>query len=234
MRFSGREHPQALLWLSDNDFGFVGPGGQSECKSQGGAVSIVGYNIAINGDGSSGPWCALYVRHQHEKMVAQILTNKGIETLLPLYSAKRQWKDRVKQLSLPLFPCYLFLRNGCEHRLEVLTTPGVHGLVGIAGRATPIPQAEIDAVRQVIKRGVCLEPHAYLRCGDWVRVKSGPLEGIEGVMVRKKNQTRLVISVELLQKSAAVEVDVSMVEPLARQSPGLGFSWLAMGVPVRA
>ena len=191
-------------------------------------------SIAVNSDGSSGLWCALYVRHQHEKMVAQSLTNKGIETFLPLYDAQRQWKDRVKQLSLPLFPCYLFLRNEGVHRLDVLSTPGVNGLVGIAGRATPIPQAEIEAVRQVIKRGVCLEPHAYLRCGNWVRVKSGPLEGIEGVMVRKKNQTRLVISVELLQKSASVEVDVSMVEPLARQSPGLGFSWLAMGVPVRA
>jgi transcription antitermination factor NusG len=194
----------------------------------------VEYNIAIHGDESSGPWCALYVRHQHEKTVAQILTNKGIETLLPLYRSQRQWKDRVKQLWLPLFPCYLFLQTKCAHRLEVLTTPGVHGLVGIAGRATPIPQAEIDAVRQVIKKGVCVEPHDYLRCGDWVRVKSGPLQGIEGVMVRRKNQTRLVISVELLQKSAAVEVDVSMVEPLARHSSGLGFSWLAMGVPVRA
>ena len=192
------------------------------------------YNIAIHGDESSGSWCALYVRHQHEKTVAQILTNKGIETLLPLYRSQRQWKDRVKQLWLPLFPCYLFLQTKCAHRLEVLTTPGVHGLVGIAGRATPIPQAEIDAVRQVIKRGVSVEPHDYLRCGDRVRVRSGPLEGIEGVMVRKKNQARLVISVELLQKSAAVEVDVSMVEPLTRQGPGLAFSWLAMGVPVRA
>ena len=197
-------------------------------------MSIEDYNIANHGDGGSGPWCALYVRHQHEKTVAQILSNKGIETLLPLYSAERQWKDRVKELSLPLFPCYLFLRNEYERRLEILTTPGVHGLVGIGGRATPISQPEIDAVRQIIKKGVRVEPHAYLRCGDWVRVKTGPLEGIEGVMVRKKNQTRLVISVELLQKSAAVEVDISMVEPLAHQSPGVSFSWLAMGIPVRA
>ena len=190
-------------------------------------------DAATSGDGSGGCWCALYVRHQHEKAVAQILTSKGLETLLPLYRAKHQWKDRVKQLSLPLFPCYLFLRYGFEHRLDVLTTPGVHGFVGIAGRAAPIPQAEMDAVRQVIKKGVSVEPYAYLRCGDWVRVKSGPLEGIEGFIVRKKNQTRLVISVELLQKSAAVEVDISMVEPQARQGPSLGFSWLAMRVPVR-
>jgi len=152
----------------------------------------------------------------------------------PFTARSANGKIELKQLLLPLFPCYLFLRNEGEHRLEVLTTPGVHGLVGIAGRATPIPQAEIDAVRQIIKKGICVEPHAYLRCGDRVRVTSGPLEGIEGVMVRKKNQTRLVISVELLQKSAAVEVDISMVEPLAHQSTGLGFSWLAMGVPVRA
>jgi transcription antitermination factor NusG len=190
-------------------------------------------NPAVGIEGSNGSWCALYVRHQHEKAVAQILSTKGFETLLPLYSAKRQWKDRVKQLSLPLFPCYLFLRYGFERRLEVLTTPGVHGFVGASGRATPIPKVEMDAVRQIIKKGIRVEPHAYLRCGDWVRVKSGPLEGIEGFLVRKKNQSRLVISVELLQKSAAVEVDVAMVEPLARQSPCSGFSWLAVGMPVR-
>jgi transcription antitermination factor NusG len=191
------------------------------------------FNTTTRGDGISGCWCALYVRHQHEKTVAQILTNKGVETLLPLYSAKRQWKDRVKQLSLPLFPCYLFFRYRFEYRPEVLATPGVHGFVGIGGRATPIPQAEIDAVREIVKKGDCVEPYPYLQCGDWVRVKSGPLEGIEGFMVRKKNDSRLVISVELLQKSAAVEVDISMVEPQARQGPSLGFSWLAMRVPVR-
>lgn len=197
-------------------------------------MSSADNGAATGGEGSNGSWCALYVRHQHEKAVAQILTTKGFETLLPLYSAKRQWKDRIKQLSLPLFPCYLFfLRYGLERRLEILTTPGVHGFVGVGGRASPIPQTEMDAVRQIIKKGVRVEPFPYLRYGDWVRVKSGPLEGIEGFLVRKKNHSRLVISVELLQKSAAVEVDVSMVEPLARQSPGLGFSWLAMGVPIR-
>jgi transcription antitermination factor NusG len=190
-------------------------------------------NAAASSDEIGGSWCALYVRHQHEKAVAQILTSKGLEAFLPLYSAKRQWKDRVKQLSLPLFPCYLFLRYGFEHRLDVLTTPGVHGFVGVGGRAAPIPQAEMDAVRQIIKKGISVEPYAHLRYGDWVRVKSGPLEGIEGFMVRKKNESRLVISVELLQKSAAVEVDISIVEPLTRQSPGLGLSWLTMGVPVR-
>jgi transcription antitermination factor NusG len=196
-------------------------------------MSSAADNPIVGLDGTNGAWCALHVRHQHEKAVAQILSTKGFETLLPLYSAKRQWKDRVKQLSLPLFPCYLFLRYGFERRLEVLTTPGVHGFVGVGGRATPIPQTEMDAVRQIIKKGIGVEPHAYLRCGDWVRVKSGPLEGIEGFLIRKKNHSRLVISVALLQKSAAVEVDVTMVEPLARQNPGLGLSWLAVGVPVR-
>jgi transcription antitermination factor NusG len=196
-------------------------------------MSISPNNATTCGGGDGEYWCALYVRHQHEKAVAQILTSKGLETLLPLYQAKRQWKDRVKQLSLPLFPCYLFLRHGFERRLDVLTTPGVHGFVSVGGRAAPIPQSEIDAVRLVINKGVSVEPYPHLRCGDWVRVKSGPLEGIEGFMVRKKNQSRLVISVELLQKSAAVELDFSMVEPLARHSPSLGFSWLAMGVPVR-
>ncbi len=159
-------------------------------------------------------WYVLYTRHQHEKAVAQILTSKGFEILLPLYSTARRWKDRTKLLSLPLFPCYVFLRGGLERRLAIMTTPGVHALVSTAGQPTAIPPAEIDAIRRVVEGGARVEPHPFLKCGEWVRVKCGPLMGIQGILVRKKNLYRLVLSVEMLGKAAAVEIDAFLVERL--------------------
>ena len=164
------------------------------------------------------PWYALYTRHQHEKAVNQILTNKGFETFLPLYSAPHRWKDRTKVVSLPLFPCYVFLRGGLERRLAIMTTPGVHSIVSNAMRPRVIPPDEIDAIRRVAERGFRLEPHPLLKCGDWVRVKGGPLNGIQGLLVRKKNICRLVLSVEMLNKAASVEVDGFLVERVNRKS----------------
>jgi transcription antitermination factor NusG len=165
-------------------------------------------------------WYALYTRHQHEKNAARILTNKGFDTFLPLYTAAHQWKDRVKQLAVPLFPCYVFIRGRIDRRFEILTTPGIHGWVGVAGKPSPIPDEEIDSVRQVVERSLQVEPHPFLKCGDRVRVKAGPLVGIEGILVRKKNLFRLVLSVELLEKSVAVEVDASVVERVSRRNAG--------------
>jgi len=174
-------------------------------------------------------WCAAHTRHQHEKIVAQMLTSKGFEVFLPLYTAKRRWRDRTKQLSLPLFPCYLFLRGIVERRPELVTTPGLISILGNGTEPAIIPESQIDAVRQVVDRGTKVEPYPFLASRDWVRVKSGPLEGIEGVLVRRKNHYRLVLSVELLQKSAAVEVDVSVVERIAnpRHQPALTSHGLA-------
>jgi len=157
-------------------------------------------------------WYALYTRHQHEKAVARILSNKGHDVFLPLYGAAHRWQDRTRQLSLPLFPCYVFLRGGLDRQLQILTTPGVYTIVGWAGRPAVIPQAEIDAVRQLVESFLRVEPHPFLKCGDRVRVKSGSLQGLEGILVRKKNVFRLVISVEMLGRSAAVEVDRSCLE----------------------
>jgi transcription antitermination factor NusG len=163
-------------------------------------------------------WYALYTRHQHEKMVHQILTNKGFDTFLPLYATTHNWKDRTKALTLPLFPCYVFLRGGIERRLQILTTPGIYGLVSSAGQPAAIPDMEIDAIRRVVESGVRVEAHPYLKCGNWVRVKCGPLTGIEGILVRKKNLSRLVLSVEILGTAAAIEVAAFQVEAVnARQ-----------------
>jgi transcription antitermination factor NusG len=161
-------------------------------------------------------WYAIHTNCQHEKLVARILTQKGFDVLLPLYDVAHRWKDRTKRLSLPLFPCYVFIQGGLDRRLQILGTPGVHGFVGWSGRAAPIPEEEIAAVVRTIESSLKVEPHPFLRCGDWVRVRSGPLEGIEGILVRKKNLFRLVLSVEMLQKSVAVEVDVTAVESVTR------------------
>jgi transcription antitermination factor NusG len=159
-------------------------------------------------------WHAVYTRHQHEKAVARILTGKGFETLLPLYSCASSRKDRTKLLSLPLFPCYVLIRASLERLLDIVKTPGIHYLVSTAGRPTSIPTAEIYAIRRAVESGAALEPYPFLKCGERVRVKCGPLAGIEGILVRKKNVYRLVLSVEMLGKAAAVEVDAFQVEPL--------------------
>jgi len=161
---------------------------------------------------SSPNWYALYTKHQHEKAVARNLTSKGFETFLPLYATTRNWKDRVKLLNLPLFPCYVFLKDDLERRLDIVTTPGVHALVSNAGQPAAIPAAEIEGIRQAVGSGARVEPHPFLECGDWVTVKCGPLAGIQGVMVRKKSVYRLVLSVEMLGTAAAVEVDAVWIE----------------------
>jgi transcription antitermination factor NusG len=157
-------------------------------------------------------WYAIYTRHQHEKTVAQILTGKGFDTFLPLYATTHNWKDRTKALTLPLFPCYVFLKGGIERRLQIITTPGIYGLVSSAGQPAAIPDIEIEAIRRVVDSGTRVEIHPFLKCGSWVRVKCGPLAGIEGILVRKKNVSRLVLNVEILGTAASIEVAAFQVE----------------------
>jgi transcription antitermination factor NusG len=157
-------------------------------------------------------WYAVYTRHQHEKSVALGLTGKGLEVFLPLYTAVRRWKDRDKKLQLPLFPCYVFLRDPGAWWLRVLTTPGIHSVVGFAGRPSMIPTSEIEAVRKVVESPLRSEPHPYLKAGDRVRLRAGPLEGLEGILIQKKNILKLLVSIEMLHRSVAVEVDATIVE----------------------
>lgn len=157
-------------------------------------------------------WYAVCTRHQHEKAAARILEYKEFEVFLPLYKARRRWKDRVKELSAPLFPGYLFIREGLERLLPILTTPGVCNIVSCGGRPAAIPHSEIEGVRRIVESTLRVEPHPFLRSGDRVRVKYGPIAGVEGILLRQKNIARLVLSVEMLGKSAAVEVDATHVE----------------------
>lgn len=159
-------------------------------------------------------WYAVYTRHQHEKSVAASFSRNGIEVFLPLYDVVRRWKDRTMHLSLPLFSCYVFLRGGIERRANVLSTPGVHSIVKIGNQLATIPDAELDAIRRAVEGHLPVEPHPFLRIGDRVRVKSGPLIGIEGILMRKKHSFRLILSAHVLEKSIAVEVDAFSIEPL--------------------
>ncbi len=182
----------------------------------------------------SSVWYALYTRHQHEKTVAGMLIEKGFETFLPLYATVHRWKDRVKHLSLPLFPCYVFLRGPLDRWLPILTTPGVHTVVGFGGQPAMIPRSEIEAIRRVVESPVKAEPHPFIKCGDRVRIKVGPLQGLEGVLLRQKNLWKLVLSVEILQRAVVVEVDASVVERVYVPKPGFGPRWLPTNAPAHS
>ncbi len=158
-------------------------------------------------------WWAVYTRHQHESVVASMLTAKGFEVFLPLYESTRHWKDRRKVLFLPLFPCYLFVRGGLERRTQVVTTPGVHMILCRGNHVAIVPDAEIDAIQRAVKGSYRMGPHPFLKCGMRVRVTRGALEGVEGILVRKKNLFRLVLSVEMLARSVALEIHGADVEP---------------------
>jgi transcription antitermination factor NusG len=172
----------------------------------------------LTSDGSENSqvlWHALYTRYQHERLVQQILSEKGFETFLPLYQTRHRWKDRVKQVSVPLFPSYVFIRGGLDRRLDIVTATGFHSIVSEGERPGIVTPDEIDAMRQLVETRLRVEPHPFLRVGDRVRIKSGPLAGLEGLLVRKKNQYRLVLSIELLQQSVATEVDAYQLERVA-------------------
>lgn len=175
------------------------------------------------------PWWALYTRHQHEKVVAEMLAAKGFEVFLPVYDSIRRWKDRRKVLSLPLFPCYVFVRGRLDRRLQVVSTPGVHMLLTKGEQIAVIPEEEIGSIRRAVDGSFRVEPHPFLKCGERVRVTRGSLEGVEGILVRKKNLYRLVLSVDMLAQSVGVEVDASDVEPVGDRAIPPGASVVSAG-----
>jgi len=156
-------------------------------------------------------WNALHTRYQHERQVEAMLSAKGFETFLPTYDSFHKWKDRTKKISEALFPGYLFIADVTERRLQVMTTPGVCAIVSIAGTPATIPEHEIEAIRKCVSDVGKVEPHPYLQGGDVVRVQNGPLSGVEGILVRKKDSCRLVVSVDILGRAAAVEIDAGCV-----------------------
>lgn len=157
-------------------------------------------------DNGNEPWHALHTRYRHEKLVDKLLTRQGFETFLPLYTTVHQWKDRTKKLSMPLFPNYVFVRGVAGRTLRILKTPGVCSIVGNGGRPGILPDSEIAAIRRVVENSLPFKPHPFLASGDWVRIRSGPLSGLEGILIRTQDHTRLLLSVEALGRSVAVEI----------------------------
>lgn len=159
-------------------------------------------------------WYALSVKHQHERRAAMALGSKGFEALAPTYRARRQWSDRAKNLELPLFSGYLFCRFDFAQRISVLDTPGVARIVGFGNGPAPVADEEIAAVRGVVASGLAVRPWPHLKPGDRVRIEHGPLRGVQGILLKEKDSLRLVVGVELLQRSIAVELEPESIVPL--------------------
>jgi len=161
-------------------------------------------------------WYAVQTVPRHEKKVDADLRRKGVGTFLPLLSEKRQWGDRQQLVDLPLFPGYVFVQiaAGSSTRVPVLRTSGVTRFVGVRGIGTPIPDTEIAAVKGVVERKVPFRSFDRLEVGKRVRVRGGSLDGVEGVLVAVKGEQRLVISIELIQRSLSLAIEGYCVEPV--------------------
>jgi transcription antitermination factor NusG len=175
-------------------------------------------DLAFNPPAQESSWHALYTRHQHEKTVAEALFRKGYAVFLPLYGTTRLWRNRPKQLLLPLFPGYVFIQGGMARPIDILSTPGIISIVNWSGAPAAIPPEQIIAVRRMIENPYHVEPHEFLRSGDKVRVISGALQGLQGILLRIKGKSRLVVSMELLGRSASVEMEESLVERIIQMA----------------
>ena len=161
-------------------------------------------------------WYAVLTRARHEKVVARRLCEKGVTTFFPSVTEVHRWRDRKKAVELPLFSCYLFVKlmPGNEERQRVLRVDSVLGFVGNPGSGTPIPSEQIDAVRILVNERLPYCAHPFLKVGQRVRIRSGALDGMEGILVSRKGDRKLIISVDAMQRSLAVQIDGYNVEPI--------------------
>ena len=160
-------------------------------------------------------WFALRVKSQCERSVAAVIRNKGFDEFLPIYESRKRWSDRVKSVKMPLFSGYVFCRLDPKLRLPILTIPGALHFVGIGKVPAPIDGAEIAAIQAAVRSGLAAEPFAYIDVGKRVRLDNGPLAGLEGILVEIRKQYRVVVSVTLLRRSVAVEIERHWVTPLS-------------------
>lgn len=167
--------------------------------------------------GSSHRWYAVYTYPRHEKAVKDHLESKFVEAFLPTFVSESRWKDRRVRIHTPLFPGYVFTRINVSERSKVLAVPGVIRMLSFNGTPAPIDDSEIEAVKVCLERGVALEPYPFFQVGDRVRVRSGVLEGLEGLVSRCKSERRLIVPISLINQSVAIEVDVQLLEPLGAQ-----------------
>jgi transcription antitermination factor NusG len=161
-------------------------------------------------------WYAVYTRSRFEKKLLWELTERSIEVFLPMREIISRWKDRKKKIWVPLFPGYIFINqvNNPENRYRVLNLPGAVRFVSINGRAEPVPEYQIQAVRRFLEANIALDPYPYIQVGQRVEIIAGPLKGIQGILVQKKNRFRFVLKVDLIQQAVSMEVDASDIRAL--------------------
>jgi transcription antitermination factor NusG len=168
-------------------------------------------------DPSDWPWFALHVKARSERTTAELLRSKGYEEFVPLYYCRRRWSDRIKRVMQPLFPGYVFCRLDLQNRLPVLVTPGVLQIVGLGRIPAPIDEEEIISLQKVVISGFQTEPSPFMKVGERVRIVRGALEGVEGILTALKGSHRLIVSVTLLRRSVAVEIDEDWIAVPTRQ-----------------
>jgi transcription antitermination factor NusG len=164
------------------------------------------------------PWFAVHVRSKQERIVAQTLRGQGYVEFLPLLKVTRNWSDRTKQLEEPLFPGYLFCRLNADERLPVMKIPGVVSIVGFGNAPFPVSQQEVEAVQTVVRSGLPLSRWSDSVMGTLVEIGAGPLAGVRGTLVECKSHHRLVVSVTILQRNVAVEIDASVARPVSQSA----------------
>jgi transcription antitermination factor NusG len=174
--------------------------------------------LAANPETAKFAWFALHVRSRREDWVASQIVGQGFECLLPKYKIVRRWSDRIKELERPLFPGYLFCRFDFQNRRSLVTIPGVMQIVGNGRTPIPVEQSEIESIQMAVTSGLPSQPWPYLELGERVRVNYRNLTGLEGILVTFKGNHRVVISVTLLQRSVAMEVDLDWVTSVEDRS----------------
>jgi transcription antitermination factor NusG len=168
------------------------------------------------------PWFALRVRSHYERVTVNHLRQRGYEEFAPSCKIEKRWSDRTKQIDQFLFPGYIFCRFDPNDRLAVVTAPGVVDVVGFGKQPERIPDAEMDRVRKMVESGLLVTPYPYVQVGQRVLIERGPLSGLEGILVEVKGKVRLVVSINLLQRSVSAEVDRYSIRPIPALSTELG------------
>jgi transcription antitermination factor NusG len=166
-------------------------------------------------------WFALQVKSRWESSTALFLSGKGYETFLPEYQLKKRWSGKIRQVSAPLFPGYIFCQFDAQKRLPILVTPGVVAVVGRGRIPVPIEDSEIASIQAVVSSGFPAEPCPYLEIGQRIRIEDQALNGLEGILVNFKGRSRIVVSVTLLRRSVALEIDRSRVKPTMPRTAAL-------------
>jgi transcription antitermination factor NusG len=159
-------------------------------------------------------WFAVQVRTRWESSTALLLSGKGYQTLLPIYKAQKRWNGRLREVNAPLFPGYVFCQFDTQKRLPILITPGVIAVVSQGKVPVPVDDAEIEAIRAVVSSGLPAKPWPFLELGQKVLIESDALKGVEGILVQFKGNHRVVLSVSLLRRSVALEIDRACVRPI--------------------